>query len=49
MSQHPPQVTVNGRDYRWPAAPTVVIFLDGSDPATSRRRSTKASRPISPG
>ena len=25
-------VAVNGRDYRWPAAPTVVICLDGSEP-----------------
>ena len=32
MSEHPSQVTVNGRDYRWPAAPTVVICLDGSEP-----------------
>jgi len=32
MSEHPPQVSVNGRDYRWPAAPTVVICLDGSEP-----------------
>ena len=26
-------VTVNGREYRWPAAPTVVICCDGSEPA----------------
>ena len=32
MSEHPPRVSVNGRDYRWPAAPTVVICLDGSEP-----------------
>ena len=32
MSAHPPQVSVNGRDYRWPSAPTVVICLDGSEP-----------------
>jgi len=32
MSEHPPRVSVNGRDYRWPAAPSVVICLDGSEP-----------------
>ena len=32
MSEHPSHVSVNGRDYRWPAAPTVVICLDGSEP-----------------
>jgi len=26
-------VTVNGREYRWPRAPTVVICCDGSEPA----------------
>ena len=26
-------VSVNGRDYRWPEAPTVVICCDGSEPA----------------
>ena len=26
-------VTVNGREYRWPQAPTVVICCDGSEPA----------------
>lgn len=26
-------VSVNGRDYRWPDAPTVVICCDGSEPA----------------
>jgi len=29
---HPTVVTCNGRDYRWPAAPTVVICIDGSEP-----------------
>ena len=27
-----PNVTCNGRDYRWPVAPTVVICIDGSEP-----------------
>ena len=26
------RVAVNGRDYRWPATPTVVVCLDGSEP-----------------
>ena len=25
-------VTCNGRDYRWPVKPTVVICIDGSEP-----------------
>ena len=29
-------VTVNARDYRVPTRPTVVITIDGCDPATSR-------------
>ena len=32
MPEHPSQVSVNGRDYRWPTAPTVVVCLDGSAP-----------------
>ncbi len=31
--QHPAQVTVNGKSYRWPASPVVVILIDGGDPA----------------
>ncbi len=30
---NPKSVTVNGRDYHWPTAPTVVICCDGSEPA----------------
>ncbi len=30
---NPKSVTVNGRDYQWPTAPTVVICCDGSEPA----------------
>ena len=26
-------ITVNGRDYAWPAAPLVVVCVDGSEPA----------------
>jgi phosphonoacetate hydrolase len=34
MAAHAPRtVTVNGRDYRWPALPLVVICCDGSEPA----------------
>ena len=29
---HPASLTCNGRDYRWPLAPTVVICIDGSEP-----------------
>lgn len=29
---HPATITCNGRDYRWPSAPTVVICIDGSEP-----------------
>lgn len=31
------RVAVNGRDYRWPASPTVVICLDGSEPGYIER------------
>jgi phosphonoacetate hydrolase len=31
--QHPAQITVNGKGYRWPASPVVVILIDGGDPA----------------
>ena len=29
----PERITVNGRDYAWPRHPTVVICVDGSEPA----------------
>ncbi len=29
----PERITVNGRDYAWPQRPTVVICVDGSEPA----------------
>lgn len=32
MTQHPKQVSVNGRSYRWPTAPVVVVCIDGSEP-----------------
>lgn len=32
MSQHPATITVNGHSYRWPAAPVVVVCIDGSEP-----------------
>ncbi len=32
-SQHPQQVTVNGKTYLWPTRPVVVVLLDGNDPA----------------
>ncbi|MBO0799579.1 MAG: phosphonoacetate hydrolase [Blastocatellia bacterium] len=30
---HPQQIEVNGKSYRWPRTPTVVILIDGGDPA----------------
>ena len=34
--QHPAQITVNGKSYRWPTSPVVVILIDGGDPAYIR-------------
>jgi phosphonoacetate hydrolase len=34
--QHSAQVTVNGKHYRWPTSPVVVILIDGGDPAYVR-------------
>ena len=34
--QHPAQITVNGKNYRWPTSPVVVILIDGGDPAYVR-------------
>jgi phosphonoacetate hydrolase len=30
---HPSRLVVNGREYAWPARPTVVVCVDGSEPA----------------
>jgi phosphonoacetate hydrolase len=38
-------VTVNGRDYRWPEAPTVVICCDGSEPAYMEQALRKGLMP----
>jgi len=32
MSSEKPLITVNGRDYRWPEKPVVVVCIDGSEP-----------------
>ena len=32
MADTPETVTVNGRDYAWPAQPVVVVCIDGSEP-----------------
>jgi len=32
MSSEKPVINVNGRDYRWPAKPVVVVCIDGSEP-----------------
>jgi phosphonoacetate hydrolase len=29
---HPANITVNGKSYKWPAQPLVVVLIDGSDP-----------------
>jgi phosphonoacetate hydrolase len=33
LAPHPQQITVNGKNYQWPKSPTVVILIDGGDPA----------------
>src|SRR5882724_8529068 len=30
---HPQQITVNGKNYRWPKSPVVVVLIDGGDAA----------------
>jgi len=35
--QRPPTVSVNGRDYRFPQTPTVVVCIDGSEPGYIER------------
>ncbi len=50
MNFSPPRldsVICNGRSYRLPKQPTVVVCLDGSSRATSRPRSPRAARPSS--
>ena len=37
MSQHGTEVSVNGRTYRWPGRPVVVVCIDGSEPAYIER------------
>jgi len=32
-SDHPQQITVNGKIYNWPKTPVVVMLIDGGDPA----------------
>src|SRR6185295_6740347 len=34
--EHPPQITVNGKSYRWPKSLVVLILIDGGDPAYVR-------------
>jgi phosphonoacetate hydrolase len=45
--QGTPTVSVNGRDYRFPKTPTVVVCIDGSEPGYIDARSTPVSRRIS--
>ncbi len=37
MSPRPASVTVNGRTYRWPSEPLVVVCIDGSEPDYTTR------------
>ncbi len=32
MSTQKPNININGRDYRWPSKPVVVVCIDGSEP-----------------
>lgn len=32
-SDHPRQITVNGKNYNWPKSPVVIVLIDGGDPA----------------
>jgi len=41
----PPEVTVNGTGYRWPAKPVVVVCIDGGDPAYLRQALAEGSIP----
>ncbi|MBN9602546.1 MAG: phosphonoacetate hydrolase [Afipia felis] len=38
-------ISVNGRDYQWPTAPTVVICCDGSEPAYMEKALSKGLMP----
>lgn len=38
-------VTVNGRSYRWPEAPTVVVCIDGSEPAYMKEARAAGAMP----
>jgi len=38
-------ISVNGRDYQWPTAPTVVICCDGSEPAYMEKALAKGLMP----
>ena len=32
MARHGKEILVNGRRYRWPGRPVVVVCIDGSEP-----------------
>ena len=43
--EHPAQIAVNGKSYRWPKSPVVVILIDGGDPAYLQRYLREGSIP----
>ena len=52
VDEHPAHrrhVSVNGRDYRFPKTPTVVVCIDGSEPGYIERAIERASRRTSRG
>ncbi len=45
MADTPETVTVNGRDYAWPAQPVVVVCIDGSEPDYMERAVADGAMP----
>ena len=42
---HPASVTANGKSYRWPSAPLVVVCIDGSEPDYTARAMAAGKMP----
>lgn len=49
MSQSDVMLTVNGRDYRWPVRPLVVVCIDGSEPDYIERAVSGGHMPFTKG
>ena len=45
MTAHPASVTANGKSYRWPSAPLVVVCIDGSEPDYTTRAMAAGKMP----